>query len=171
MPFTSIISIFASIFIIWLSSSAPVGAGGWDWKRRQELRAQADCQWLRRGLPEAAANKSQHVRVEVWQLPSRPKRAAETSPRRPTEAAPDRDNGHGRAHENAGCLTTRFALGRSDSEAGSKSQAFIADRALAIPCCGRTRSGRIIKGWYIRSTLVAGHSHRPLQDNEADSDR
>ena len=69
------------------------------------------------------------MRVEVWQRPSRTKQAAQKEPRRPAEAAPDRDSGHGRAPEIAGHPTTAFALGRSELEAGSESWASTVERA------------------------------------------
>ena len=91
MLFTSIISIFAII------SSAPA----------PKPRAQADCQWSRKELPEAAANRSQHVRAELWSRLSVPL-TAEASGRDGAEAAA-RDNGHRhdeRAPEDVGHLTT-----------------------------------------------------------------
>ena len=94
-----------------------------------------------------AANQSQDMQVEVWPQPSRPKRVAESGPGRPAEAAPDRDNGHGRACEKAGHLTTAFASGRSDSKAGPgpESRAFTVDRAdrgLSSAAAGRGSAER-----------------------------
>ena len=69
--------------------------------------------------PGRAANRSQHVRVEVWQRHLRSKRAAERPEmmrRRPAKRHPIGRMGID-APENAGHLTTAFAPGRSDSEA------------------------------------------------------
>ena len=81
--------------------------------------------------------------TQTWRAPGRARKlisacasrglaaalTAETGPRRPAEAAPNRDNGHGRAPENASHLTAAFASGRSDSEEGSENQASTVDRA------------------------------------------
>ena len=81
--------------------------------------------------PGSTANRSQHVRVEVWQRLSRPKRAAERPeirPMRPAKRHPIGRMGMD-APENAGHLTTEFAPGRSDSEAVSENRVSTVNRA------------------------------------------
>ena len=99
---------------------------GRDWNRGLRLTSSGQAAGSRK-LPQTGLSMCDWV--EVRPRLSRPKRAAETGPRRPAEAASDRDNGHGRAPENAGHLTNAFASGRSDSEAGSESWVSTVDRA------------------------------------------
>ena len=90
-----------------------------------------------------------NVLVEVWPWPSQQERAvdSETGPRRPAEAARRHRIGttgrHRRAPENAG-LTTAFASGLSDSEAGTESSACAVDQVdgLSHAAAGRGAAER-----------------------------
>ena len=76
---------------------------------------------------------------------------------------------HGRAPENASHLTTAFASGLSDSEAGTESRASTvncAERGLSPAAAGLSWASIV----WILGALVAGHSHRPLQHTQACSD-
>ena len=140
---------------------------GRDWKGKLESRAQAYCQWSPSGPPEAAANRSQHVQVEIWPLPSRPKRypinGMDSPLRTPVTWQPHSHQVDPKQALRAGPLGSRLR------ESGLYSRP---RGPRAIPCGGRMRSGRTTRASIIRvlGALVVGRSHCLLQDNQADSD-